>query len=117
MKTLKMSIFAAPLIVGSAAIAHPTNVRFETRGDCEAAYAESSKLDRQRLVDQLGIFGSYGAAQRTFNSSIKSNICAPAVRLVNYAMKMPASGIPWLGREFSPEMPSQRQHGDGRSHQ
>ena len=71
MKTLKMSIFAAPLIVGSAAIAHPTNVRFETRGDCEAAYAESSKLDRQRLVDQLGIFGSYGAAQRTFNETFQ----------------------------------------------
>lgn len=45
--------------------AHPTNVPFDTRGECEVAYAESSKLDRERLV-QMGIFPSLGAAQRTF---------------------------------------------------
>jgi hypothetical protein len=67
MKTLKGLMALCALGVGSAAFAHPTDIAFETRGKCEAAYAESSKLDRERLVDTLGVFETYGAAQRTFN--------------------------------------------------
>lgn len=60
----------APLIAlatANAVSAHPTNIPYESRGKCEAAYAEFSKLDRERLVDVLGIFDAYGHAQRTFN--------------------------------------------------
>ena len=45
--------------------AHPTDVPYASRGECEVAYADASKFDRQRLVD-LGIFDTYGAAQSTF---------------------------------------------------
>lgn len=54
------------VFVASAASAHPTGVPFQSRGDCEVTYEQSSKLDRERLVS-LGIFDTYGAAQRTFN--------------------------------------------------
>ncbi len=56
----------AAMVTAGALSAHPTNIPYDTRGECEAAYAESSKLDRERLVE-LGIFGSRGEAQRTFN--------------------------------------------------
>lgn len=61
-------LFAAALSIACpvAVVAHPTDVAYQTRGQCEAAYAAASKLDRNRLVDQ-GIFDSKGAAQRTFN--------------------------------------------------
>lgn len=60
-------IIALAFIAGTGtALAHPTGVAYETRGECEAAYAESSKLDRERLVE-LGVFDSPGAAQRTFD--------------------------------------------------
>jgi hypothetical protein len=52
--------------LGASASAHPTDVPYQTRGQCEAAFAESSKLDRERLVKVLGVFDTYGAAQRTF---------------------------------------------------
>ncbi|HEX6881062.1 MAG TPA: hypothetical protein VF135_11905 [Terriglobales bacterium] len=71
MKKLQIGLLMTSLIAANAATAHPTNVPFETRGECEAAYAESSKLDRERLVDQLGIFETYGAAQRTFNETFQ----------------------------------------------
>ena len=61
---LMMGMMSVPL-AGYAA-AHPTDIAYETRGECEAAYAESSKLDRERLV-AAGVFPSPGAAQRTFN--------------------------------------------------
>ncbi|GAA4007266.1 hypothetical protein [Sphingomonas humi] len=47
-------------------IAHPTNVAYASRGECEAAAAESAKRDRERLV-ALGIFKTIGAAQSTFH--------------------------------------------------
>jgi hypothetical protein len=53
-------------IGGSAAIAHPTDVPYESRGECERAAAKSAKQDRERLVD-LGIFPTIGAAQSTFH--------------------------------------------------
>jgi hypothetical protein len=56
----------AALGIAGAAVAHPINVPFETRGECEVAFAKSSKLDRERLVDDLGVFETYGKAQRTF---------------------------------------------------
>ena len=53
------------LAAASAAVAHPTEIPYDNRGECEAAYAESSKADRERLV-QDGNFPTIGAAQRTF---------------------------------------------------
>jgi hypothetical protein len=50
----------------SGAIAHPTNVAYETRGECEKAAAASAKQDRERLV-ALGIFPTIGAALSTFH--------------------------------------------------
>ena len=50
----------------SGAIAHPTNVPYATRGECERAAAESARQDRERLVDR-GIFPTIGAAQSTFH--------------------------------------------------
>jgi hypothetical protein len=52
------------------ATAHPTDVAFETRGQCEVAYARSSKLDRERLL-ALGIVDSIGAAQSTFKDTFE----------------------------------------------
>lgn len=66
---MRKVIFAAALatlVFGPAALAHPTGVRYETRGECEAAFAEASKDDRDRLVE-LGVFDTRGQAQRTFN--------------------------------------------------
>lgn len=54
---------AALLAVSSQVMAHPTNIPYDTRGDCEAAYAQFSKLDRERL-SELGF--TPGEAQRTF---------------------------------------------------
>ena len=71
MKMFRHSLLAAALLLGSGALAHPTDRLFENRGECERAYAESSKFDRERLVDVLGFFDSYGAAQRTFNETFK----------------------------------------------
>ena len=64
----KLYLLLAPVALGLAsfAAAHPTDIAYDTRGECEAAYAEASKFDRERLV-QLGVFESRGAAQRTFN--------------------------------------------------
>jgi hypothetical protein len=58
-------ILGATFGVGGA-IAHPTNVPYATRGECERASAESAKQDRERL-DELGIFPTIGAAQSTFH--------------------------------------------------
>ena len=66
MQKMMMIVGAAGVAIASIAAAHPTGVAYETRGECEAAYAESSKLDRERLV-AAGVFESRGAAQRTFN--------------------------------------------------
>ena len=63
-KTVLATALAALAIAGTAA-AHPTDIPYETRGECERAYAEFNKLDRERLV-ALGIFETRGAAQRTF---------------------------------------------------
>ena len=69
---MKRTIICVTLAAGLAAQApaHPTNIPFDTRGECEAVYAESSKLDRERLVE-LGVFPTNGAAQRTFNETFR----------------------------------------------
>ena len=69
MKKTALAVLLAAAI-GSAATAHPTDVPFQTRGDCESAYAASSKLDRERLV-ALGIVDTQGAAQKTFNETFR----------------------------------------------
>ena len=68
MKKMMISFTAASIAISGAALAHPTDVPFDTRGECEAAYAESSKLDRERLV-ALGVVPNNGAAQKTFNET------------------------------------------------
>lgn len=70
MKKLLHLLGVVALATGGAASAHPTNQAYDTRGECEAAFAEASKLDRERLVE-LGIFDSLGAAQRTFRDIFK----------------------------------------------
>lgn len=69
---MKKTLSAALIIsaIGSAASAHPTGIPFDTRGDCESAYAASSKLDRARLLS-LGLVESQGAAQKTFNETFR----------------------------------------------
>jgi hypothetical protein len=67
-KWLPVAICAA--LVPAAALAHPTDIAFGTRGECEAAYAASSKLDRERLVE-MGMAPTKGAAQRTFNETFR----------------------------------------------
>jgi hypothetical protein len=64
----KLVLLAAAIALGmpNAVVAHPTDVAYQTRGECEAAYAAASKFDRDRLVS-LHVFDSKGAAQRTFN--------------------------------------------------
>ena len=66
MKKLMTAALAAGLSVSGIALAHPTTIPYDTRGECEAAYAEFSKFDRERLVE-MGVFDSLGEAQRTFN--------------------------------------------------
>ncbi|MES2903867.1 MAG: hypothetical protein V4696_06760 [Pseudomonadota bacterium] len=58
-------IMGATVSVGGA-FAHPTDIAYATRGECERASAESAKQDRERLVD-FGIFPTTGAAQSTFH--------------------------------------------------
>ena len=65
-KKIKLALALAAAGTGAALMAHPTDVPYDTRGECEAAFAESSMFDRERLVDDLGVFETYGAAQRTF---------------------------------------------------
>jgi len=69
---MKKTLLAVLLVsaLGGAATAHPTDVPYETRGECERAYAESSKLDRERLL-ALGLVDSKGAAQKTFNETFR----------------------------------------------
>lgn len=68
-KVLRLLSVVALATTGMAS-AHPTDEANETRGACEAAFAEASKLDRQRLV-QLGVFNTLGEAQRTFRDVFK----------------------------------------------
>ncbi|QNM82570.1 hypothetical protein H8M03_11270 [Sphingomonas sabuli] len=67
MKKMAVTILLLGATVGlSSAIAHPTGVAYETRGECERAAAASAKQDRERLVG-AGIFPTVGAAQSTFH--------------------------------------------------
>ncbi|MXO50858.1 hypothetical protein GRI42_06005 [Erythrobacter gaetbuli] len=59
----RMLGLAAVAAIASQAAAHPTGIPYETRGECEAAYAEFSKLDRERLS---GLGFTPGDAQKTF---------------------------------------------------
>lgn len=65
-KLLLMTLVLGATVSGGAAIAHPTDVAYSSRGECERAAAESAKKDRERLVS-LGIFPTIGAAQSTFH--------------------------------------------------
>lgn len=61
MKKLVISIIA--LLLPAQALAHPVGIPYSSRGECEAAYAASSKLDRERLT---GYGFTPGEAQSTF---------------------------------------------------
>ena len=65
-KVLAMALFLCASASGGAALAHPTDVPYATRGECERAAAKSAKEDRERLA-ALGIFPTIGAAQSTFH--------------------------------------------------
>ena len=65
-KIAVIAIVVSATVSTGGAMAHPTDVRYASRGDCERAAAESAKLDRERLV-ALGIFPTIGAAQSTFH--------------------------------------------------
>jgi hypothetical protein len=69
---MKKHVSAALILsfIGSAAAAHPTDIPYQTRGECERAYAASSKLDRERLV-AIGVVDNNGAAQKTFNETFR----------------------------------------------
>ena len=67
MKKVVLTTVALGLTVcAGAAIAHPTNVAYASRGDCERAAAKSAKQDRERLV-AAEVFPTIGAAQSTFH--------------------------------------------------
>jgi hypothetical protein len=70
MKTLIICAALVGLGLATTVIAHPTDIAFETRGQCEVAYAKSSKLDRERLVS-LGFVDNNGAAQSTFKDTFE----------------------------------------------
>ena len=65
-KVAVLTLVLSATVGASAAMAHPTDVPYATRGECEQASAVSAKQDRERLV-ALGIFPTIGAAQSTFH--------------------------------------------------
>ncbi len=56
-------LMAIGSVFSSQAIAHPIGIQYSSRGECESAYAEFSKLDRERLS---GLGFTPGEAQKTF---------------------------------------------------
>lgn len=52
------------VLLASQLSAHPTDIPYASRGECESAYAKFSKLDRERLNQIPGV--TPGEAQRTF---------------------------------------------------
>lgn len=71
MRKLILVSSLAALALATPAFAHPGGIRYESRGQCEAAFAGFSKFDRERLVDVQGVFDTYGEAQRTFRDIFK----------------------------------------------
>ena len=69
-KLITMVLAVSAAVSGPVALAHPTDVPYASRGECERAAAESAKKDRERLV-ALGIFPTIGAAQSTFHEDWK----------------------------------------------
>lgn len=65
-KVAAVTLILSATVGAGGAIAHPTDVPYATRGECERASAESAKQDRERLI-ALGIFPTIGAAQSTFH--------------------------------------------------
>ncbi len=59
----KLLIVAALAAFSTQVFAHQTGIPYSTRGECESAYAEFSKFDRERLS---GLGFTPGEAQRTF---------------------------------------------------
>jgi hypothetical protein len=67
MKTLYVIAASVTLAVGTAVIAHPTDVYFASRGECEAAYAQQNQTDRAMLVE-FGIAQTTGEAMRDIHN-------------------------------------------------
>jgi hypothetical protein len=67
MKALNLALASAVLLAGTAAIAHPTDVYFDSRGQCQAAYAQQNQADRAILV-QFGIAATLGEAMRDIHN-------------------------------------------------
>ncbi len=63
LKKAAIALFVGAL--AAPAFGHPTDTAYASRGDCEAAYATASKLDRERLNTIPGV--TPGEAQRTFH--------------------------------------------------
>jgi hypothetical protein len=53
---------AATTAIPAPVTAHPTDIPYATRGECEAAYAAASKEDRNSLVSN-GVFDNNGQFQ------------------------------------------------------
>ena len=69
-KLIATILIVSAVASGTATFAHPTDVPYASRGECERAAAESAKNDRERLVAG-GIFPTIGAAQSTFHEDWK----------------------------------------------
>lgn len=79
---------AAALLAAGTAVAHPTSLRFETRGECEVAFAEASKFDRPIIV-QLGFEETIGGAQTRVLARFECEYDEDeeAWRIVDYGMQ------------------------------
>jgi hypothetical protein len=64
MKKRLVLAIAATAVAGTPApvAAHPTDIPYATRGECEVAYAEANKQDRDFLVSK-GVFDNNGQFQ------------------------------------------------------
>ena len=65
-RVVSIALVLGTTVSGGVAMAHPTDVAYASRGECERASADSAKRDRERLVE-AGIFPTIGAAQSTFH--------------------------------------------------
>lgn len=65
LKMLVTIAVATGLCAGASA--HPTDVYFSSRGECQAAYAKQNQADREMLV-QFGIASTTGEAMRDIHN-------------------------------------------------
>lgn len=85
----RISIAAALLLVPAGmAAGHPTSRTFDSRGECEAAFAQASNFDREFVV-ALGFADTIGAAQQRllnrFNCEYDED--ADVWRIVDYGVQ------------------------------